>query len=102
TGQATIAVTITVNHPSATGKLDQAPVTVDFARQRIKNVLAVPVTALVTLSNGKYAVDIVDGTGTTRRVGVEAGLFATDGTGSGQVEISGPGISEGEKVVIPQ
>jgi hypothetical protein len=97
----TIAVTIRLTNPKATGGLDQAPVTVDFTQGKAKNVLAVPVTALVTLANGGYAVDVSSG-GTVQRVAVKTGMFATNGQGSGQVEISGPGIAEGTRVVIPQ
>lgn len=98
---ATITVTVRLSRPKATGGLDQAPVTVDFTRQRAKNVLAVPVAALVTLSTGGYAVDVTGG-GTVQRVAVKTGMFATNGAGAGQVEISGPGITEGLRVVIPQ
>ena len=97
----TIAVTVRLTRPKATGRLDQAPVTVDFTRRRAKNVLAVPVAALVTLSTGGYAVDVTSG-GTVQRVAVKTGMFATNGAATGQVEISGPGISEGLRVVIPQ
>ena len=95
---ATVAVTVRLTKPKAGGGLDQAPVTVDFTRQRAKNVLAVPVAALVTLSTGGYAVDVAGG----GRVAVKTGMFATNGAGTGQVEISGPGISEGLRVVVPQ
>jgi peptidoglycan hydrolase-like protein with peptidoglycan-binding domain len=98
---ATVAVTVRLTKPKAGGGLDQAPVTVDFTRQRAKNVLAVPVAALVTLSTGGYAVDVTSG-GTVQRVAIKAGMFATNGAGTGQVEISGPGISEGLRVVVPQ
>jgi peptidoglycan hydrolase-like protein with peptidoglycan-binding domain len=98
---ATVAVTVRLTRPKATGGLDQAPVTVDFTRRRAENVLAVPVAALVTLSTGGYAVDVTSG-GTVQRVAVKTGMFATDGAGTGQVEISGPGIGEGLRVVVPQ
>jgi hypothetical protein len=94
-------VTVRLTEPKAGGRLDQAPVTVDFTRRRAKNVLAVPVAALVTLSTGGYAVDVTSG-GTVQRVAVKTGMFATNGAGTGQVEISGPGISEGLRVVVPQ
>jgi len=98
---ATVAVTVRLTEPKAGGRLDQAPVTVDFTRRRAKNVLAVPVAALVTLSTGGYAVDVTSG-GTVQRVAVRTGMFATNGAGTGQVEISGPGISEGLRVAVPQ
>jgi peptidoglycan hydrolase-like protein with peptidoglycan-binding domain len=102
TTQATITVTIRIDHPAAVSGLDQAPVTAYFARQILRNVLAVPVTALVTLASGGYAVDLVQADGTTRRVAVQTGMFATNGSGAGQVQISGPGIAAGQKVVVPQ
>ena len=98
---ATVAVTVRLTEPKAGGGLDQAPVTVDFTRRRAKDVLAVPVTALVTLATGGYAVDVTSG-GTVQRVAIKTGMFATNGAGTGQVEISGPGISEGLRVVVPQ
>jgi peptidoglycan hydrolase-like protein with peptidoglycan-binding domain len=97
----TVTVTIRLTRPKATGRLDQAPVTVHFTRRRAKNVLAVPVAALVTLSTGGYAVDVTSG-GTVQRVAIKTGMFASNGAATGQVEISGPGISEGLRVVIPQ
>jgi peptidoglycan hydrolase-like protein with peptidoglycan-binding domain len=98
---ATVAATVRLTKPKASGGLDQAPVTVDFTRRRAKNVLAVPVAALVTLSTGGYAVDVTSG-GTVQRVAIKTGMFATNGAGTGQVEISGPGISEGLRVVVPK
>jgi peptidoglycan hydrolase-like protein with peptidoglycan-binding domain len=98
---ATVAVTVRLTKPKAGGGLDREPVTVGFTRQRAKNVLAVPVAALVTLSTGGYAVDVTSG-GTVQRVAIKTGMFATNGAGTGQVEISGPGIREGLRVVVPQ
>jgi peptidoglycan hydrolase-like protein with peptidoglycan-binding domain len=102
TTQATITVTIRVGHQAAVRGLDQAPVTVYFARQILRNALAVPVTALVTRAGGGFAVDLVRANGTTRRVAVQAGMFATNGGGAGQVQISGPGIAAGQKVAVPR
>ncbi|GAB2815035.1 hypothetical protein GCM10027176_19590 [Actinoallomurus bryophytorum] len=98
---ATVAVTVRLTEPKAGGGLDRAPVTVGFTRRRAKNVLAVPVAALVTLSTGGYAVDVTSG-GAVQRVAIKTGMFATNGAGTGRVEISGPGISEGLRVVVPQ
>ena len=91
----TIEVTIGVRNARATGNLDQAPVDVRIARETKANVLTVPVTALLALAGGGYAVEVVDGTG-TRLVRVEPGLFA-----DGLVEIGGKGIRAGMKVVVP-
>jgi hypothetical protein len=59
-------------------------------------VLAVPVTALVALSEGGYAVEVQGADGTTRLIAVETGLFA-DGT----VEVTGSGLEAGMLVIVP-
>jgi hypothetical protein len=91
----TITVTIRVEGGRVTGDLDQAPVKVAFVKQRKEDVLAVPVTALVALAEGGYAVELAEGGG-TRLVGVETGLFA-----GGKVEVRGSGLRQGQRVVVP-
>ena len=95
-GLPTIKVTITVRDAAAAGDLDQAPVDVGIAREIRRDALTVPVTALLALAGGGYAVEVVDG-GTTKLVRVKAGLFA-----DGLVEVAGGGIREGTKVVVPR
>jgi peptidoglycan hydrolase-like protein with peptidoglycan-binding domain len=96
-GEATIAVTIRVDQPRQTGDLDQAPVKVDFVKQHKRDVLAVPVTALVVLAEGGYAVEVSDPTAnTTHLVKVTTGLFA-----GGRVEVTGAGLRQGQRVVVP-
>jgi peptidoglycan hydrolase-like protein with peptidoglycan-binding domain len=96
-GEATIAVTIGMRGRAAHGTgLDQAPVDVGFARERSKNVLAVPVTALLARSGGGFAVEVVAGGG-HRLVPVETGMYADD-----YVEVSGDGLSEGMTVVTAE
>jgi peptidoglycan hydrolase-like protein with peptidoglycan-binding domain len=90
-----VTVTLTPKEAKKLGSLDQAPVDVDFVRSRTKAVLTVPVTALVALAEGGYAVEVPDGA-TTKLVGVEAGEFA-----DGRVEVSGAGVTEGMSVVVP-
>jgi peptidoglycan hydrolase-like protein with peptidoglycan-binding domain len=95
--EATITVTIRVDRPKQTGDLDQTPVKVDFVKQRKQGVLAVPVTALIALSEGGYAVEVSDPTtNTTHLVKVTTGLFA-----GGQVEVRGAGLQPGQRVVVP-
>ena len=74
---------------------DQAPVNVNITDQSVHGVLAVPINALLALSEGGDAVDVVDG-GTRRLVGVQTGLFSNT-----MVEISGPRITEGTLVEVP-
>jgi hypothetical protein len=56
-------------------------------------VLAVPVTALLALGEGGYAVQVVTGA-TSRLLAVTTGMFAGD-----LVEVSGQGLTEGLRVV---
>jgi peptidoglycan hydrolase-like protein with peptidoglycan-binding domain len=94
----TVTLTISLTDPTATGTLDQAPVRVAITTQSAKNVLAVPINALLALADGNYAVE-VDSGGHRRVVPVQTGLFDDDG---GIVEISGPDITAGTRVVVPQ
>jgi multidrug efflux pump subunit AcrA (membrane-fusion protein) len=91
----TVAVTITLDDPGSSGRLDQAPVNVNITDQSVHGVLAVPINALLTLSEGGDAVEVVDG-GTRHLVAVQTGLFS-----STMVEISGQGITEGTVVEVP-
>jgi peptidoglycan hydrolase-like protein with peptidoglycan-binding domain len=92
-GNAKITVTIRLDDPSAAASLDATPVTVTFTKGERKGVLAVPVGALLALAEGGYAVE-VDEAGERRLIAVETGLFT-----GGNVEISGPELHEGMRVV---
>jgi peptidoglycan hydrolase-like protein with peptidoglycan-binding domain len=93
---AQIQVTVTVAAQHKLGSLDGAPVDVDFVSQQRKDVLAVPVAALLALPEGGYGVQLVQG-GATRIVAVKTGMFA-----AGRVEISGAGIKPGVTVGMPK
>lgn len=97
TEDATIPVDITLDHPSAAGRLDGAPVTVGFISGTHKNVLAVPVQALMATAGGTYGVEVVDAAGARHVVPVELGIFA-----DGMVEVSGDGLAPGTKVEVPK
>jgi len=93
----TTKVEVTIGFPAgkAPKGLDQASVTVAFTAAQRKDVLTVPVAALLALAEGGYGVQVVDGV-TTRMVAVETGMFA-----SGRVEVSGDGLAEGTTVGMP-
>jgi hypothetical protein len=94
----TIEVDVTPDDPAATGRLDQAPVDVSITTATVRNVLAVPVNALLALAGGGYAVEEVGSTGVHRLVGVSVGLFDD---AAGTVQVSGGGLAAGQRVVIP-
>ena len=94
---AKITVLVRLRHPGAAGSLDQAPVTVTITTSRVRDVLAVPVAALVARPGG-YAVEVVGPGGEHRLVRVRPGLF--DDT-AGTVQVTGPGLAAGQRVVVP-
>ena len=73
-----------------------ATVQVRFATEVAQAVLSVPVSALLALQEGGYAVEIVQPDGSVRLVGVSTGLFA-----DGFVEVAGNGLAPNLEVVIP-
>lgn len=94
----TINVTVRLLHPSAVGHLDQAPVEVSITEQSARNVLAVPVDALVALAGGGYAVEEVEPDGTHQLVAIRPGLFDD---AQGLVQVAGSGLAAGQRVVVP-
>jgi peptidoglycan hydrolase-like protein with peptidoglycan-binding domain len=95
TAQITVTIRLTGRRPP--GRLDEAPVSVDLARETSRGVLAVPATALQATAGGGYAVEVVERDGTQRLLRVEPGLFA-----DGYVEVEGPGLREGMRVSVPR
>jgi multidrug efflux pump subunit AcrA (membrane-fusion protein) len=93
----TITVAVALDHPNAAGRLDQAPVDVYVTTETRHGVLAVPVTALLALEEGGYAVETVDAAGRHQLVAVRLGVFS-----NGMVEVSGSGLRAGMKVVTSQ
>jgi Putative peptidoglycan binding domain len=87
-----IDVTVRLRSARGLGRLDEAPVSVGLAQESRKNVLSVPVNALVARRGG-YGVELAVG---GRIVPVRTGLFA-----GGYVEVAGAGIREGTRVVVP-
>ncbi|MBT3154128.1 efflux RND transporter periplasmic adaptor subunit [Streptomyces sp. CHD11] len=88
-GRTRINVSVSLDDPQAVKGFDSAPVQVQFEAESRKDVLAVPVGALLALREGGYALRLAEG----RLVPVETGMFS-----EGLVEISGGGVTEGMKV----
>lgn len=94
----TITVLVTPDSPTATGSLDQAPVEVSITSASAKNVLIVPVDALLALAGGGYGLEVVGARGLHHVEPVTLGLFDD---ANEQVQVSGPGVSAGQRIVIP-
>ena len=94
-GKTTIEVTVTVADQTKLGTYDEAPVTVTLVSRQRKDVLVVPVAALLAQGDGGYGVQVVSGS-QVKLVPVKTGLFA-----DGRVEISGDGIAAGTEVGMP-
>jgi multidrug efflux pump subunit AcrA (membrane-fusion protein) len=95
TSATTVNATVTFADPSVAVGLDQAAVLLHVATATVRDVLAVPVDALLVLGEGGEGVEVVSG-GVHRVVAVRVGLF----TGT-QVEIDGSGLAPGMDVVVP-
>ncbi|HTU78486.1 MAG TPA: peptidoglycan-binding domain-containing protein [Solirubrobacteraceae bacterium] len=94
----TIEVDITPDEPQATGHLEAAPVQVSITTASVESALVVPVTALLALAGGGYAVEEVQPDGAHRLVAVTLGLFDDE---AGDVQVSGPELAAGQSVVVP-
>ena len=94
----TITVLVNPTDPAATGTWDQAPVEVSITTGAVADVLVVPVDALLALSNGGYAVEVVGAGGVHRLVAVSRGLFDD---ANGTVQVTGSGLDAGQQVVVP-
>jgi peptidoglycan hydrolase-like protein with peptidoglycan-binding domain len=85
----TVPMLVVLDEPDTSKGFDQAPVKVGVTTTAATGVLAVPVEALLALSEGGYAVEKRDGT----LVGVKLGSFA-----DGWVQVGGD-LHEGDEVV---
>jgi len=92
----TVDVTIALTGKDKIPNLEDAPVTVELIEELRRDVLAVPVAALVGTAGGEYAVVVSDAEG-RRQLPVEVGLFA-----DGFVEVEGDGLTEGMEVEVPE
>jgi peptidoglycan hydrolase-like protein with peptidoglycan-binding domain len=92
---ATVTVTVALDSTPPGATFDQAPVNVNITTQRVDNVLAVPVNALLALQGGGYGVEVVTGK-TSHLAGVTTGMYSDT-----LVQVSGSAITAGTVVEVP-
>ncbi len=90
-----VPVVVGLRVPRAAAAFVQATVTVRFRSASRRDVLTVPVGALVALGGDRFGVEVPTGA-TTRRVPVRVGEFE-----GGRVEITGTGIAPGVRAGVP-
>jgi hypothetical protein len=92
----TVPVTVVLADDQVDPNLVSTPVEVDLTLQQAKGALAVPTGALVSLKEGGFAVQVQDAGGGSHLVAVQPGLYSDN-----YVQITGNGIVEGTKVMVP-
>ncbi|MEV4517487.1 peptidoglycan-binding protein [Dactylosporangium sp. NPDC049525] len=92
-GQRKTVVTVSVADQSALSGDDGDTVDVTVVRAEKKDVLTVPIVALLAVGDG-YGVEVFSG-GARRTVPVTVGMFA-----QGRAEVSAPGLVEGTQVGV--
>ena len=97
-GTPTITVEVTPTDPAATGSLSQAPVQVSITTATAKNVMVVPVDAVLATAQSGYAVEVVAPDKVHSLVPVSLGLFDD---AEGLVAVTGSGLSVGQQIVVP-
>ncbi|WP_250031722.1 peptidoglycan-binding protein [Paractinoplanes maris] len=92
----TVTITVDVADQAALRDVELGRIDVSYVAKERKNVLTVPVSALLALAEGGYGLELI--TGTDRRVvPVEVGLFT-----AARTEVSGPDLQEGLTVAVPE
>ena len=95
-GTPKVDITIAVAEQSALDGVDRGVLNVKHVVKEKKDVLTVPVAALLALAEGGYGLEVVQDNG-SHIVAVQAGMFA-----SGRVEVSGAQLAPGTLVRVPQ
>ncbi|HEY2506681.1 MAG TPA: hypothetical protein VGI58_09195, partial [Streptosporangiaceae bacterium] len=93
---ATITVVVSLTDPGAAKGLNQVPVQVTITTGAVRDVLIVPVDALLARPGGGYEVEVT-GLGGHRLVKVIPGMFDD---AAGTVQVTGH-LTPGERVVVP-
>ena len=91
-----LEVSIAITDSKDIIKWTGAPVIVSVTKTFAEYVIAAPVSALLALLDGGYALEIKK-QDTTILIPVETGIYS-----DGWVEIAGPGLTDGLEIVIPE
>jgi len=90
-----------LDDPTAASELaglpDETFVDVIFVSDAVQDVMAIPVSALVALLEGGYAVEVDAGGGRTQLVAVEVGFFGSNN----MIAINSEALQPGDQVVVP-
>jgi len=97
TGQVYFETVITLDDPADAEGLDEAPVDVIVISNSVEDVMAVPVSALVALLEGGYAVEMDTDNGSPQYIGVEVGFFGSNNL----IQIISDQIQPGDMVLVP-
>jgi len=90
-------VRIALDDSSVAAGLDEAPVDVIIVSASVSDVMAIPVSALVALLEGGYAVEVNIGNGQVQLIAVEVGFFSSNNL----IEITSGALEPGDQVVVP-
>ncbi|MWA08977.1 peptidoglycan-binding protein [Streptomyces sp. BA2] len=93
----TLPVELKVGDQKGLGRYQAAAVEISLKAETRKDVLVVPVNALVAQKGGGYAVEVAGADGEVKPRAVKVGMFADS-----MVEVSGAGITDGTVVGVPK
>jgi peptidoglycan hydrolase-like protein with peptidoglycan-binding domain len=93
--QTTFEILIELDDASVAVGFDEAPVDVRVTTDQQLGAMSVPVSSLLALAEGGYAVEVDRGNGQTALVAVDPGMYA-----DGYVAIEADGLQPGDRVVM--
>jgi len=100
-GSTAFEVLVEIDDPAAAAGLaefsDETSVDVILILDSVDDVMAIPVSALVALLEGGYAVEVDTAIGEPRLVAVEVGFFGSNN----MIAVTSDGLQPGDRVVVP-
>jgi len=93
----TFELRIEFDDPTVAEGLDEAPVDVIVVSDSVEGVKAIPVSALLALLEGGYAVELDTGGGELTLVGLDVGFFGTNS----MIEVISDSLQPGDRVLLP-